>query len=428
MVAEIAKSNEKNGHHYLELVDTEKNKTSALMSATLWAGSYKNIKSKVGNDIVQILKTGNKVLFSMRIEYHKIYGLKLNVMDIDPSYSYGEVEKRKQETIERLKKEGLFDLQKAVYLPVLSKRIALIGSPGTAGYRDFISKLENNSVYRNFQIKEFAASVQGDKSVNEIIAALKEAREYDVDAIVILRGGGSKMDLNVFNEYELVKEICLTKIAVITGVGHEYDEVVADLVCRKMCITPTAAAEFLYIQIATFSADLRQGFDAILSYSKNMVGGLKDEFNHLHKYLMHNSRQILLEHQWELNTESHNVQKGFVQMVSNERAALELKLDKVRSQSINKIQLAVESDLPSRLDRLQLSADNYLMHRRTELNGVNELLIMLDPQRLLERGYTISTVDDIDLNKLDKTAEGKTLKTLTSTAIVTSEIKTIKEK
>ena len=97
MVAEIAKSNEKNGHHYLELVDTDNNRTSALISATLWSGTYNHVKSKIGNDIVEILKTGNKVLFSMRIEYHKIYGLKLNVLDIDPSYSYGEVEKRKQE-------------------------------------------------------------------------------------------------------------------------------------------------------------------------------------------------------------------------------------------------------------------------------------------------------------------------------------------
>ena len=398
------------------------------MSATLWAGAFNNIKSKIGKDIHEILKPGNKVLFSMRIEYHKIYGLKLNVMDIDPSYSYGEVERRKQETIAQLKEEGLFDLQKALYLPVIAKRIALIGSPGTAGHRDFMSKLESNSVYTNFVVKQFPASVQGDKAGAEIIAALKEARSHDVDVIVILRGGGSKMDLNVFNNFELTKEISLTKIPVITGIGHEHDEVVADLVCRRMCITPTAVAEFLYIQIGTFSAQLRQGFDAILNHSRSMVGGLKDEFNYLQKYLIHNSKQLLLEHQWELNTESHRVQKGFAQVINTERSDLDLKLDKVRSQSINKIHLALESDLPSRLDRLQLSSTNYVTQRRTELNGLNDLLIMLDPQRLLEKGYTISTVDDIDLNQANKDLKGKTLKTLSSTSIVTSEIKSIKKK
>jgi exodeoxyribonuclease VII large subunit len=411
----------------LELVDTVENKTSSLMTATLWSGGFNNIKSKIGNDIYEILKPGNKVLFSMRIEYHKIYGLKLNVMDIDPSYSYGEVERRKQETINKLKEEGLFDLQKSLHLPVLAKRIALIGSPGTAGHRDFISKLESNSVYTNFVVKQFETSVQGDKAGAEIIAALKEARTYDVDVIVILRGGGSKMDLNVFNNYDLSKEISETKIPVLTGIGHEHDEVVADLVCRRMCITPTAAAEFLYIQIGTFSAQLRQGFDAILNHSRSMVGGLKDEFNYLQKYLIHNSKQLLLEHQWELNKESHQVQKGFAQLINSERSELDLKLDKVRAQSINKLHLALESDLPSRLDRLQLSSGNYLSQRRTELNGLNDLLVMLDPQRLLERGYTISTVDDIDLNQIGKNLKGKTLKTLTSTSIVTSEIKDIKK-
>ncbi|MFT4602947.1 MAG: exodeoxyribonuclease VII large subunit [Arenicella sp.] len=411
----------------MELVDTVENKTSSLMTATLWSGGFNNIKSKIGNDIYEILKPGNKVLFSMRIEYHKIYGLKLNVMDIDPSYSYGEVERRKQETINKLKEEGLFDLQKSLHLPVLAKRIALIGSPGTAGHRDFISKLESNSVYTNFVVKQFETSVQGDKAGAEIIAALKEARTYDVDVIVILRGGGSKMDLNVFNNYDLSKEISETKIPVLTGIGHEHDEVVADLVCRRMCITPTAAAEFLYIQIGTFSAQLRQGFDAILNHSRSMVGGLKDEFNYLQKYLIHNSKQLLLEHQWELNKESHQVQKGFAQLINSERSELDLKLDKVRAQSINKLHLALESDLPSRLDRLQLSSGNYLSQRRTELNGLNDLLVMLDPQRLLERGYTISTVDDIDLNQIGKNLKGKTLKTLTSTSIVTSEIKDIKK-
>ncbi len=427
-MAEIAKSSEKNGHHYLELVDTVDQKTSALMTATLWAGTYKNIKSRIGNDLDQILKPGNKVLFSMRIEYHKIYGLKLNVVDVDPSYSYGEVERKKQETIARLKEEGLYDLQKALYLPVISKRIALIGSPGTAGHRDFISKLETNTVYTNFTIKQFPASVQGDKAAAELITALKEARTYDVDAIVILRGGGSKMDLNVFNDYELTKEICLTKTPVITGVGHEHDEVVSDLVCRKMCITPTAAAEFLYIQIGTFSANLRQGFDAVLNYSRSMVGGLKDEFNYLHKYLLHHSKQVLLEYQWELNTESHRLQKGFIQLIQNEKSDLDLKLDQVRSQALNKIHLALESDLPNQIDRLKLGSKNYLTQRSTELNNLTDLLQMLDPQRLLERGYTISTIDGIDLNQIEELLAGQTMKTMTSTDIITSEIKDIKKK
>ena len=427
VVAEIAKAGEKNGHLYLELVDSVNKKTSALMSATLWAGTYKNIKAHIGNDLDEILKPGNKVLFSMRIEFHKIYGLKLNVMDIDAAYSHGEVERQKQETIAQLKAEGLFDLQKAVYLPVIAKRVAIVGSPGTAGYRDFLSKLKTNSVYTTFAIKEFKASVQGDRAAEELISAIKAARTYDVDVIVIVRGGGSKMDLNVFNNYDLAKTICQTKIPVLTGIGHEHDEVVADLVCRKMCITPTAAAEFLYIQIGTFSAKVSQGFDAVLNHSRSLLSGLKDEFNYVHKYLLHNSRQFLLEFQWELNTEAHRVQNAFLQSLQNEKSGIALQLDKVQSQAINTIHLAKTADLPNKIDRLQLSSANYIAQRKTELANVSDLLVLLDPMRLLASGYTISTVDHIDLNKIDKLEVGGTMQTLTSTAIVTSEIKNIKK-
>ncbi|MFD1550762.1 exodeoxyribonuclease VII large subunit [Putridiphycobacter roseus] len=427
VVAEIAKANEKNGHHYLELVDTVDNRTSALMTATIWAGTYKNIRANIGNDVAEILKPGNKVLFSMRIEFHKVYGLKLNVVDVDPAYSYGEVERRKQATIERLKTEGLFDLQKALYLPVIAKRIALIGSPGTAGHRDFRSKLESNAIYTNFTIKEFATSVQGDKAAKELIEALKEAQTYDVDAIVILRGGGSKMDLNVFNDYELSKHICLSKIPVITGIGHEHDEVVSDLVCRKMCITPTAAAEFLYIQIGTFSAQLRQGFDAVLNHSREMVAGLKDEFNYLQKYLIHHSNQLLLEYQWELNAEAHKIQKNFIQLVQSEKSDLDLKLDKVKSQSIHKIQISLSSDLPNQLERLKLGSENVLSQRSTQLNGLNDLLKMLDPERLLDVGYSISTIDGVDVSEMTGDLLGKTMQTTTSLGVLTSEIKTIKK-
>ena len=426
-MAEIAKASEKNGHQYLELVDTVDNRTSALMTATLWAGTYKNIKATIGNDVIEILKPGNKVLFSMRIEYHKIYGLKLNVVDVDPSYSYGEVERKKQETITRLKAEGLYHLQSELPLPVISKRIALVGSPGTAGHRDFLSKLENNTDYTNFIIKQFHTSVQGDKAASELLGAIKAAQQYDVDVIVILRGGGSKMDLNVFNDYELSKAICESKTPVITGIGHQHDEVVSDLVCRKMCITPTAAAEFLYIQIGTFSAQLRQGFDAVLNHSREMLGGFKDEFNYLQKYLIHHSKQVLLEFQWELNDESHKLQNGFIQLIQNEKSDLDLKLDKVRSQALNKIYLAIDSEIPNQIDRLTLGTANYLSHRGTQLNGLNDLLLMLDPQRLLESGYTISTVDGVDLNKIEELLAGQTMKTLTSKAVLTSEIKTIKK-
>lgn len=233
VTAEIVKLNSKSGHYYLELADTRNEQTTALCNATIWATQSRSIQQSLGEDFFTVLKPGNKALFAVKIEYHSIYGLKLNILDIDPSYNYGDIERRKKETIEKLKREGLFDLQKTLHFTVLSKQIALIGSPNTSGFRDFKEELFNNESYRNFKVKEFKTSVQGDTAKNEIVKALKDARKYDVDVIVIIRGGGSKMDLDIFNDYEIAKTICETKTPVLTGIGHETDEVVADLVAHQ---------------------------------------------------------------------------------------------------------------------------------------------------------------------------------------------------
>ena len=236
VTAEISKINEKGGHRYIELVDSINGKETAQNRATLWRSTYETIRNDIGKELDQILKFGNRVLFQFRIEYHKIYGLKLNVLNIDVTYSYGEIEKKKKETIDRLVKEKIFDLQHTLYLPTICKRIALIGSPDTSGYQDFIHGLSKNEVFTNFVVKSFPASVQGPNAAQELIAAINEAQLYDIDIIVIIRGGGSKMDLHSFNDYNLSKAICLSPIPVLTGIGHQTDETVSDLVAIPPCI------------------------------------------------------------------------------------------------------------------------------------------------------------------------------------------------
>jgi len=298
------------------------------MDANLWSANYSLIKDKLGNDLPSILTVGNKALFKLRIEFHKIYGIKVNILDIDSSFSYGEIEKLKQETISKLKVEGIFNHQKRLYLPVIAKRIALIGSPGTSGYRDFINGLTQNPVYRKFTVKEFQTTVQGDGAAPKLIEALKEARTYDVDVIVIIRGGGSKMDLNVFNDYELSREICLTKIPVLTGIGHETDEVVVDLVCSYRCITPTAVAKHLYVQIGMFTSNLQKAFDAVKSHSVGQLSIKKEEFAHLNKYFVFFSQQLIHQSSILLRNESHKLHVGFLDIVGAERSQLELLLSR----------------------------------------------------------------------------------------------------
>jgi len=427
VIAEIAKISEKNGNRYVDLVDSDQGLTTALMSGYIWPTTYAEMVKKVGADLTNILKAGNKVLLRLKIEFHPIYGLKLNILEIDPTYSYGEIEKLKQQTINSLKFENYYNLQKQLHLPVISKRIALIGSPGTSGYRDFMNDLRQNPVHRNFIIKEFSTAVQGDGAAAQIIQALREARQYDVDVIVLIRGGGSPMDLNVFNDYDLAKEICLTKIPIITGIGHESDEVVADLVSRLNCITPTAAAKKLYVQIGLFIAELGKAFDAVKSHSIGQYGVHRDEFNHLSNYLVHHSKQLIHEYNHELQNQSHNLQVGFLNMVNLERAQLELLVNKAKTISIATLVLLREVELTSSLDRIVLISKNQVTQSKITIANIEDLLKVLNPENLLNSGYTISTVDAVDINTITANLIGKQMRTLTSNSIITSTINDIKK-
>jgi exodeoxyribonuclease VII large subunit len=422
VTAEIVKINQKGGNYYLELADSVNGIKTAQMSAYIWSMQFQELAKSLGEEIKTILVAGNKVLFQLKIEFHKVYGLKLNIVNVDPTYSYGEIERIKKENIETLKKEGLFELQKELNLSILAKRIAVIGSPDTSGYRDFMDTLFKNNAYRNFKVKVFPSSVQGERAVPELIKAIQSAEKYDVDVIVMVRGGGGKMDLHVFNDLELCRAICRARVPVLTGIGHESDEVVADLVANTFTITPTAAAKFLFMRIYTFSKDLFEYFDAVKGLSFFQMSNAMDEFRHAHNYLVLYARELLNSSKHLLQQRSHDVQRGLLQLLSQERNELFLRLDRIASLSLNKIQLTKDVELVNRMERVELLAINSVERNRVEINNLEELFHLLNPEKLLKSGYTISTIEDKDLLELSDYLIGKEMKTLTTHSLVTSKI------
>jgi exodeoxyribonuclease VII large subunit len=449
VTAEIVKVNGKSGHYYLELADTKNEQTIALCNATMWATQARIIQQNLGNDFQQIIKPGNKALFEVKIEYHSIYGLKLNVLNLDPSYTYGDIEKRKKETIEQLKREGLFELQKKLYLSVLSKRVALIGSPNTSGYRDFKDELFNNESYRNFKVKEFHTSVQGDAAKKDIIKAIKSACEYDVDVIVIIRGGGSKMDLDIFNDYAIAKSICKSKIPVLTGIGHETDEVVADLVAHQKFITPTAVGKFLWVRIREFRFFISKYYDQVIKKSQDLLSGAKDEFYHKNKYLIHFTKEILQEWREKFSSLTHSinkksqrfvheekegltsisyqVQKGLNAIIHNEQYKLDESLNNIKFKSIAIVHQQREVKLANIFQKTENYSVNLIETEKLKLKNTEELLTLLNPEKILNSGYTITTFENSDIKNIDL-KEGDEIKTLSSNQLVTSKIIKIEKK
>ncbi|HON54080.1 MAG TPA: exodeoxyribonuclease VII large subunit [Bacteroidales bacterium] len=250
ITAEISEiKNHYAGHCYMDLIDRKEGEdsVSAKAQAIIWANSYRIIRPFFETTAGQPLSKGMHVLLCVQVQFSSLYGLSLVVTDIDPTFSIGEQELKRQQTIKRLKDEGMLNMNSSLPLPALPKRIAVISSEQAAGYRDFIKQLQGNEFGFRFCIELFQAPMQGADAPEGIISAMDRvaARVDDFDLLCILRGGGSAHDLACFDDYDLAVNIAQFPLPVIVGVGHDHDYHIADMVAHTSVKTPTALADFL---------------------------------------------------------------------------------------------------------------------------------------------------------------------------------------
>lgn len=427
VTAELVKLNIKGGHYYLELADSLEGLNTAQMKAVIWRTQVLALQTNLGEEFKLLMQPGNRLLFRVSVTFHEIYGLSLTIHDLDPAFTYGEIELKKKQTIERLKQEGLFDLQKVLKLPLIVKRVVLIGSPDTSGYRDFLSEMRQNNIFRNFIIHEIATTVQGDKAVTEICAALQEADTYDADAIVLIRGGGSKMDLNVFNDYQICSLIAGLRLPLITGIGHETDEVVADLVANTRQITPTAVAKFLYIKVGTFRAELQNLLDKSLQLGLTQFNQATELFSSTSKFLSHYFQNIITDYRTDVQSKLHRLEVGTNEILAEQRAILDLSLEKSVVAACHLLNIVQTIELPSLLEKMALHSSNQIEIQRLEILNLQEKVAVLNPLKLLKVGYTISSIDQTDLSLYRGELIGKELQTLSDQFIVYSTITKIQK-
>ena len=427
VTAELVKVNIKGGHYYLELADAVDGINAAQMKGVIWRAQVLALQTNLGSEFQQLLQAGNRILIRVTVTFHELYGLSLTLHDIDPAFTYGEIELKKKQTIERLQKEGLFNLQSQIRLPLIIKKIVLVGSPDTSGFNDFLSEISTNPIFRNFKIQQIATTVQGDKAVAEICAALKEADTYDADAIILLRGGGSKMDLNVFNDYQICKTIAELRLPLITGIGHQTDEVVADLVANSSQITPTAVAKFLYARVGTFRSDLQTGLDRILTQAMSQLAHATELFTSTNKFLTHYFQHIITEYRSDLQTKMHFIQLFTSDTIAEQNAQLELSLNRGRTAALHYLQILLELELPAICERIVVSAQNRIEMSALEVKVLQEKIVMLNPLQLLKVGYTLSSIGEIDLAHFQGELIGKEMQTLTDQFTVYSTITKIQK-
>jgi exodeoxyribonuclease VII large subunit len=252
----------RNGHCYLNLIEKDEatDTVVAQARATIWSYTFRMLRPYFETTTGQILIEGLKVLVNVSVEFHELYGYSLNIQDIDPTYTLGDMARRRREIIARLTDEGVLDMNKEVEFPLAPQKIAVISSETAAGYRDFTDHLLNNPAGYIFYPKLFPAVMQGSQTEISVIEALDHIYEYEdlFDVVVIIRGGGSQIDLSCFDNYNLAYHITQFPLPVITGIGHEKDNTIVDLVAHTRLKTPTAVAEFLIGEVAGFDQQIEE--------------------------------------------------------------------------------------------------------------------------------------------------------------------------
>lgn len=394
------RTNAASGHCYLEFI--EKNPVTGQLVAkargSIWAKTFRMLKPYFEMETGQRFASGLKVLVKVSIEFHELYGYNLTVLDIDPAYTVGDMIRKRMEIIRQLKEEGVFTLNKELPLPTLPKRIAVITSPTAAGYEDFLNQLANNKAGYPFYTKLFPALMQGERTEESVIAALDRIyRHIDCfDVVVIIRGGGATSDLSSFDSYLLAANCAQFPLPVITGIGHERDDTILDMVAHTRMKTPTAVAEFLIGQ----------------------MDKVAEELDALQQAVCMLSNDILLR------------QKNFLQLLGSRLPALAVnRIERNRSllQRLGGQLPAMASSLLQRrassLDTLQLHLKNRVETKLTEQNRFIQLteqfVKMASPDYVLKRGYSLTLKD----GKIIKQAAGLNKGDELTTRFVDGEIR-----
>ena len=261
------------GHCYLELVEKggANHVPRAKVSAVVWRSTFQMLEPYFRETTGQALSVGLNVLVKVVVSYHELYGLSLQIVDIDPNYTLGDMQRQRQETIDRLKQEGVFDMNREIPLPWVMQRIAVISSRNAAGYQDFMREL-SASPFR-FEVELFDSFMQGAGAEEAVIAALERVAERldEFDVLVLIRGGGSQSDLGAFDSYRLCCHLAQFPLPVLTGIGHDKDQSVADLVAAVSLKTPTAVAVYLKEVSETFDARLDELLGALASEAISLL-------------------------------------------------------------------------------------------------------------------------------------------------------------
>lgn len=392
------------GHCYMELIekDEHSNTPIAKAHASCWRNRWMLLKPQFERVTGQRIHAGMKVLLKVHSQFHENYGFSWIVDDIDPTYTMGDMARKRMEIIQTLKEEGVFDLQKELKLPMFCQRIAVISSATAAGYGDFCNQLADNGYGLQFTTALFAATMQGEGVEQSVISALNRINEEweNWDCVVIIRGGGATSDLSGFDTLALAENVANFPLPIITGIGHERDESVLDMISFQRVKTPTAAAAFLVDHLTEVYARIEDAQEAIVNYVKRRLQVERMKFERL-------STQIPTLFSLVKVRQSNRLD----QLLNR----LKVKAERIPADGLHRLEM-----LDARLKEPVARKLERELHR---IDMLSQRAIAQDPERLLSRGYSITLKDGKSIKDASQLKAGDEIETRFAKGVAKAVVK-----
>lgn len=423
--AEISEGRQNaNGHFYCRFIEKNAAGTDIASAAgIIWAGTYVTLRARFERETGQRFGAGIKVLVRVRINFHERYGLSLLVEDIDPSYTLGDMVRRRKEIIEKLTAEGVVNLNKQLVLPSLLLRIAVITSETAAGFGDFCNHLAHGGHMFNIKIKLFPAIMQGDKVEQSVINALNAvlAESKDWDAVVIIRGGGAVSDLNGFDTYLLAANVAQFPLPVITGIGHDRDETVLDLVANVRCKTPTAVADFL-IERLSKELELLENCAATLKVcAQNKLNAQLQRMDSFVALIPLVFSRVIDKEKARYRILSERLPNAIQNVCRGERSRCERLV--MRMEMNTKSMIAnMQNRLLHVSERLQFVVPAVLSRQKQRLESCERGIRLAQPERVLKLGFSLTLKDGKAVTDASQLSPGDRIVTRLSNGEVTSRV------
>lgn len=378
--AEIMQAKTHRGHTYIDLVEkaADGEHVQAQATAILWSRQRKVLEGKLNQNLDEWLTEGAEISFLVEVHFHEIHGLAFHIIDVDPVYTLGKLELQRQEALEKLRHDKILDQNKKCQLPGVIQKLAVISSDAASGYQDFLQQLKENAFGYAFDLHLYSNAMQGLQTKKELSENLKQIQEQNYfDCVVIIRGGGSRIDLSAFDAYGVAREIAQCRIPVLTGIGHETDSTLADLVAHRAFKTPTAAAAFIIDRNTIYENAFLEKIHQIEQLTNYVLQRellqLKNQQNSL-RYL---PAEVLGRAQSELD--------------QNEKV-----VDLLIHQSLNK--------------------------QKSKLEKVATHLSALHHHSVLNRGYTLTTLEGRIIRSSGQVKKGASIETRFKDGVVTSKV------